>query len=60
MPTSILIELLLSGGIRKECTQRSFSFTTSAIRREIVTRTKYLIRANIQAKDLEYRGGGAP
>lgn len=42
MPTSILIELLLSGGMRKECTHRSFSFTTSAILREIDTRMKYL------------------
>ena len=42
MPTSILIELLLSGGIRNECTQISLSFTTSAIRRDIVTRRKYL------------------
>ena len=42
IPTSILIELLLSGGIRNECTQISLSFTTSAIRRDIVTRRKYL------------------
>ena len=42
MPTSILMELLLSGGIRNECTQTSLSLVTSAIRREIVTRTKYL------------------
>ena len=44
MPTSILIELLLSGGMRKECTQISLSFTTSAMRRDIVTRMKYLAR----------------
>jgi hypothetical protein len=42
MPTSILIELLLSGGMRKECTHMSLSFTTSDIRRDIVTRIKYL------------------
>jgi hypothetical protein len=40
MPTSILIGLLLSGGIRYECTQISFSRTTSAIRRATVTRIK--------------------
>lgn len=45
IPTSILMELLLSGGIRYECTQMSLSFVTSAIRREIVTLTKYLCRA---------------
>ena len=43
IPTSILIALLLSGGIRYECTQISFSFVTSAIRRETVTRIKYLL-----------------
>jgi hypothetical protein len=42
MPTSILMELFASGGIRKEWTQTSRSFVTSAIRRWIVTRTKYL------------------
>jgi hypothetical protein len=42
IPTSILIELLLSGGMRNECTQISLSFATSAIRRDIDTRTKYL------------------
>jgi hypothetical protein len=42
IPTSIFIELLLSGGMRKECTQISRSFVTSAILRDIVTRTKYL------------------
>ena len=42
MPTSILMELLLSGGMRYECTHISLSFVTSAIRREIVTRTRYL------------------
>ena len=42
MPTSILIELLLSGGMRYECTHRSFSFVTSAILREMVTLMKYL------------------
>ncbi len=42
MPTSIFIELLLSGGMRNECTQMSLSFTTSAILRDIVTRMKYL------------------
>lgn len=42
MPTSILIELLLSGGMRYECTHISRSFVTSAIRREMVTRMKYL------------------
>lgn len=42
IPTSILIELLLSGGIRNECTQVSISFTTSAILRDMVTLTKYL------------------
>ena len=42
IPTSILIELLLSGGMRKECTHMSFSLTTSCIRRDIETRTKYL------------------
>ncbi len=42
IPTSIFIELLLSGGMRNECTQISRSFTTSAILRDIVTRTKYL------------------
>ena len=42
IPTSILIELLLSGGMRYECTHRSFSFVTSAILREMVTLMKYL------------------
>ena len=42
IPTSILMELLLSGGIRYECTQRSFSFVTSAIRFDIVSLMKYL------------------
>ena len=42
IPTSILMELLLSGGMRYECTHISLSFVTSAIRREMVTRTKYL------------------
>ncbi len=42
IPTSILIELLLSGGIRYECTHRSFSLVTSAILLEIVTLMKYL------------------
>jgi len=42
IPTSILMELLLSGGMRKECTHRSFSFRTSAILRDIETRMKYL------------------
>jgi hypothetical protein len=42
IPTSILIELLLSGGILNECTQRSFSLFTSAIRLDIETRMKYL------------------
>lgn len=42
MPTSIFMELLLSGGMRYECTHISLSFVTSAIRREIVTRTRYL------------------
>lgn len=42
MPTSILIELFESGGMRYEWTQRSFSFTTSAIRLDMVTRMKYL------------------
>jgi len=42
MPTSILMELLLSGGILKECTQMSFSLFTSAIRLDIETRMKYL------------------
>ena len=42
IPTSILIELLLSGGILYECTHTSFSLVTSAIRRDIVTLTKYL------------------
>lgn len=42
IPTSILIELLLSGGILNECTQISRSFTTSANRRDIFTRIKYL------------------
>ena len=41
MPTSILIELLLSGGMRKECTQMPFSFTTYAMQSDIVTRMKY-------------------
>lgn len=43
IPTSILIALFVSGGMRYECTQRSRSFTTSPIRLEIVTRTKYLL-----------------
>jgi len=43
MPTSILIELLLSGGMRYECTHKSFSLDTSASRREMVKRTKYLL-----------------
>lgn len=34
--------LLLSGGILNECTQRSFSLFTSAIRLDIETRMKYL------------------
>lgn len=42
IPTSILIELLPSGGMTYECTQMSCSLTTSAIRRRIVTLTKYL------------------
>jgi len=42
IPTSILIELLLSGGILNECTQMSLSLFTSAIRLDIVTRMKYL------------------
>lgn len=42
IPTSILIELLLSGGMRKECTHKSFSLVTSAILREMVTLMKYL------------------
>lgn len=42
MPTSILMELLLSGGILNECTQMSFSLFTSAIRLDIETRMKYL------------------
>jgi len=42
MPTSILIALLLSGGILNECTQMSLSLLTSAIRLEIETRMKYL------------------
>lgn len=42
IPTSIFMELLLSGGMRNECTHISLSFVTSAIRREIVTRTRYL------------------
>lgn len=56
IPTSILIELLLSGGIRYECTQTSFSLVTSAIRRDIVTLTKYLdttIRLNCQPSKSE-------
>ena len=44
MPTSILMELLLSGGMRYECTHRSFSLDTSASRREMVKRTKYLLQ----------------
>jgi hypothetical protein len=40
MPTSILIELLLSGGMRYECTQMSLSFATSAIRLATDTRIK--------------------
>jgi len=42
IPTSILMELLLSGGILNECTQRSFSLFTSPIRFDIETRMKYL------------------
>ena len=42
IPTSILIALLLSGGILNECTQMSFSLFTSAIRLDIETRMKYL------------------
>lgn len=42
IPTSILMELLLSGGIRNEWTQISLSFDTSAIRRDMDTRIKYL------------------
>lgn len=49
MPTSILIELLMSGGMRNECTHVSFSLVTSAIRREIVARTKYLPAHELQA-----------
>ena len=44
IPTSILIALLLSGGIRYEWTQTSLSFVTSAIRRETVARIKYLVK----------------
>jgi hypothetical protein len=42
IPTSILMELFESGGIRNEWTQMSRSFTISAIRLWIVTRKKYL------------------
>eukprot|EP01137_Pigoraptor_chileana_P004644 Opistho-2@46575 len=41
MPTSILIELFMSGRSCSWCTHRSSSFTTSDRRRTIVTRTKY-------------------
>jgi hypothetical protein len=48
MPTSILIELLLSGGMRKEWTQISFSFITSDILLDNVTRIKYLARRDVR------------
>jgi hypothetical protein len=51
MPTSILMELLLSGGIRNECTHISLSFVTSAILRETVTRIKYLKRESRHRKN---------
>jgi len=41
IPTSILMELFVSGGIRYEYTQISFSLITSAILLAHVTRTKY-------------------
>lgn len=51
IPTSILIELLLSGGMRYECTHMSFSFATSAIRLETDTRMKYLDRRDCFSSD---------
>lgn len=44
IPTSILMELLISGGMRYECTHNSRSFTTSANRRATVIRMRYLER----------------
>jgi hypothetical protein len=60
MPTSILIELLLSGGVRKECTQMSFSFTTSATRGDIVTRMTYLERRREKNVGLKNRKSYEP
>jgi hypothetical protein len=57
IPTSILMELLLSGGMRKEWTQISLSFTTSAMRRAIVTRMKYLhSKDSVDIRSTSYTG----
>jgi hypothetical protein len=57
IPTSILIELLLSGGMRKEWTQISLSFTTSAMRRAMVTRMKYLhSKDSVEIRSTNYAG----
>ena len=60
MPTSILIELLLSGGMRKECTLISLSFTTSDIRRDIVTRIKYLAQRKVRRRYIDHERRYAP
>lgn len=52
------MELLLSGGMRYECTHNSFSFVTSAIRREIVTRTRYLGNGRYSVSQHEREGVG--
>jgi hypothetical protein len=57
IPTSILMELLLSGGMRKEWTQISLSFTTSAMRRAMVTRMKYLhSKDSVEIRSKNYAG----